>query len=85
MVSLSLGLQVDKGNYVQASKVIATFPPRSSSGKREHHLASLVPRTAGVVIHYEILLTSHSLINMHQNFSIRILDQQSISPKQATW
>ena len=85
MVSLSLGLQGGKGNYMKASQAIATFPPQSSSGKRGHHLASQVPRTADVVTHCEFLLASHSLINMHQNFSIRILDQQSISPKQATW
>ena len=53
---------------MKASQAIATFPPQSSSGKKEHHSASLVPRTAGVVIHNEFLLTSHSLINMHQYF-----------------
>ena len=38
---------------MKASQAIATFPPQSFSGKKEHHSASLVPRTAGVVIHYE--------------------------------
>ena len=70
MVSLSLGLQVYKGNYTKALQAIATFPPQSSSGKRERHLASQVPRTADVVIHDEFLFTS--LLSIYISISVSL-------------